>query len=141
MGEKWEAMTVRFSAEEKARLELGALITKASMNDIIREATRRYLKTVADLDQVKAAVASARSRGPRSLEDALEMAERAAIMDDSEGLGEVRAVVSEGELSERSATNTDTAATPESAAKAEDGEDASWVRDLRRKMKQQRDSE
>ena len=92
MGKEWEAMSIRFRRGEKDDLELAALITKVTMNDIVRKGTREYIKNVVGLDEVKAAVAEARSQGARGTKEALKMAESVAADDDSEGLGTVRAV-------------------------------------------------
>jgi len=86
-------MTVRFSEEQYEELQVVALIEERAMADIIRDGVQEYMdEKHSALDRVKQAVAKARSRGPVSPERALKMAERAAELDDSEGLGEVRVV-------------------------------------------------
>jgi len=87
------SMTVRLSEEQYEELQVAALIEERPMADIIRDGVQEYMdQRLPALDRVKQAVARARSREPVPLERALKMAERAAELDDSEGLGEVRVV-------------------------------------------------
>jgi len=87
------SMTVRFSEEQYEELQVQALIEDRPMVQIIRAGVQVYMdERLSALGQVKQAIAQARSREPVSPERALRMAERAAELDDSEGLGEVRVV-------------------------------------------------
>lgn len=87
------SMNVRFSEAQYEELQLVALIEKRPMAEIVRESVDRYTEQrTSALNRVKQAVAEARSRSPASEELALKMAEQAAKLDDSEGLGEVRVV-------------------------------------------------
>jgi hypothetical protein len=138
MNEKWEAMTVRFPGDEKAELELAALVTKESMNDIIREATRRYLNSVAGLDRVKAAVAEARSEGPPGEPNAPAMGESVASADENQGLGPGRAADYPGKPSREAPSKPEPAETSESAVVSSVRDDNEWLREVRRQIKEQR---
>ena len=94
------SMTIRLSEEQYEQLQLAAVIERRTMASIVREGLDGRLEDRSHaLDRVKQAIAEARSRAPASEEAALKIAALAAQVDDSEGLGEVRAVRSRGKES------------------------------------------
>jgi len=105
------SMNVRFTEKQYEELRLTSLIEDQPMAEIVRKSVHRYTKdrTFA-LDRVKQAIAEARSLGPASQELALKVAEQAAQLDDSEGLGQVRAEQRRAKASRRNSRRRTTKA-------------------------------
>lgn len=87
-------ITLRVPDRAREALRYHALVENRSVNTIMVELLENYLATLPtrDLESVKRAVAQARARGRRSVAESRSMGETVAKLDDSEGIGAVRAV-------------------------------------------------
>ena len=84
-------ITVRLPENLQELLGYEAVRSGKSRNAVITEALTVHLRKNRDsLDSIKRAVISARARGRRSIAESLPLAEKAAALDDAEGLGRIR---------------------------------------------------
>jgi len=84
-------ITLRLPEEIQELLKYEALRSGKSQNAVITEALTVHLgKNRDDLDKIKSAVVSARAGGRRSTVESLKLAEKAAALDDAEGLGPIK---------------------------------------------------
>ena len=83
-------ITLRVTEEMQEMLRYEAIRQGKSQNVVITEALTSHLeKNRAALGEIKRAVVSARARGKRPLTESLQLAEKAAALDDAEGLGSI----------------------------------------------------
>lgn len=84
-------ITVRLSEDIHEMLKYEAVRLRKSQNGVIVDVLRSHLeKNREGLDKIKRAVVSARAKGRRSLAESLKLAEKAAVLDDAEGLGSIK---------------------------------------------------
>jgi hypothetical protein len=84
-------ITLRVSEEMQEMLKYEAMRLKKSQNEIVTETLRaRFSKNQAALERIKSAVVAGRAQGRRSLTKSLQLTEKAAVLDDAEGLGVIR---------------------------------------------------
>jgi predicted transcriptional regulator len=84
-------ITVRLSEDDREMLKYEAVRLGKSQNGVIVDALRSHLEqNRKELDKIKRAVVSARAKGRRSLAESLQLAEKAATLDDAEGLGPIK---------------------------------------------------
>jgi predicted DNA-binding protein len=88
-----KAISLRVPDEVHEVLQYQSIVEGESMNKVIQHAIEVYLDLFSseDLESVKQAVTKARAKGRRSIESSTELARLAAKLDDSEGLGPIRA--------------------------------------------------
>jgi hypothetical protein len=83
-------ITLRVTEEMQEMLKYEAIRQRKSQNAVITEALTSHLeKNQVALRKIKRAVVSARAKGKRSLSESLQLAEKAAVLDDAEGLGSI----------------------------------------------------
>jgi predicted DNA-binding protein len=84
-------ITLRIPEEVQELLRYEALRRGKSQNALITEALTSYLgKNQKALEKIKQAVVAARATGRRSLAESLQLADKAAALDDEEGLGPIK---------------------------------------------------
>ena len=84
-------ITLRLPEDIQEMLKYEAIRLGKSQNAVITEALTYHLeKKRGSLDKIKQAVVSARAKGRRSLDESLQLAEKAASLDDAEGLGPIK---------------------------------------------------
>jgi predicted transcriptional regulator len=84
-------ITLRLPEDIQEMLKYEAIRLGKSQNAVITEALTNHLEKNRDsLDKIKRAVVSARAKGRRSLDESLQLAEKAAAIDDAEGLGPIK---------------------------------------------------
>jgi predicted DNA-binding protein len=83
--------TLRLPEKIQEMLKYEAIRLGKSRNAVITEALTSHLeKNHVALEKIKRAVVSARAKGRRSLVESLQLAEKAAALDDAEGLGPIK---------------------------------------------------
>jgi len=83
-------ITFRVTEELQEMIKYEAIRQGKSQNAVITEALTSHLeKNQAALVKIKRAVVSARARGRRPLSESLQLAEKAASLDDAEGIGAI----------------------------------------------------
>jgi hypothetical protein len=83
-------ITLRVTEEVQEMLRYEAIRQGKSQNIVITEVLTSHLeKNRAALGEIKRAVVSARAKGKRSFTESLQLAEKAAALDDAEGLGPI----------------------------------------------------
>lgn len=83
-------ITIRVSEDLQEMLKYEAIREGKSQNAVITEALTSHLeKNQKALSRIKQAVVSARAKGARSRSESLRLAEKAASLDDAEGLGPI----------------------------------------------------
>jgi|WetSurMetagenome_2_1015567.scaffolds.fasta_scaffold248096_2 hypothetical protein len=83
-------ITIRVSEDLQEMLKYEAIREGKSQNAVITEAlTSHLVKNQVALTKIKKAVVSARAKGKRPRAESLQLAEKAASLDDAEGLGPI----------------------------------------------------
>ena len=84
-------ITLRLSEEIQEMLKYEAIRQGKSQNTVITDVLTNHLGKNRDaLDNIKRAVVLARAKGRRSTAESLQLAEKAAALDDAEGLGTIK---------------------------------------------------
>ena len=84
-------ITLRLPEEIQEMLKYEAVRQGKSQNAVITEVLISHLeKNHKELEKIKQAVVSARGMGRRSLKESLQLADKAAALDDAEGLGPIK---------------------------------------------------
>ena len=84
-------ITLRLPEDIQEMLKYEAIRLGKSQNAVITEALTYHLeKNRGSLNKIKQAVVLARAKGRRSLDESLQLAEKAASLDDAEGLGPIK---------------------------------------------------
>ena len=84
-------ITLRLPEEIQEMLRYEAVRLGKSQNAVITEVLISHLeKNHKELEKIKQAVVSARGTGRRSLEGSLQLVDKAAALDDAEGLGPIK---------------------------------------------------
>ncbi len=87
------AITLRLDQELSDLLKYESIRSGKSQNAIIKDALKHCLeKDQKSLEAIKKAVVLARAKGRRSQEESLDLAGKAAALDDAEGLGAIKVV-------------------------------------------------